>query len=436
VHTHRRGIVGSQGDSSLPKVARLRGLFRSPLAGIVPGTLALALVLSACGGATGASEDAESGAQASEPSSAAEVAGGTDATGAEVSTAGGPVMDAEGILTVGLADPYVPQSTTGATDDYRCFLVDLGLEEDRMVTGVRFTPGNPDVVHHAILYRVAPDQVAAAMERDARDEGQGWSCFGGTDLPPAKASSDTLSAIQGSAWLAAWAPGGRETRYAEGTAVQVRAGSKAVLQVHYNLLAGQGPDLTQVHLRTVPDDGSLKPLQTYLLPGPVEIPCADDEQGPLCDREASVADTIARFGGESLRTIWGLQFICGGDLTEPKAGATQTCEHKARKSMVVHAAAGHMHLLGRSITIVANPGTDREELLLDIPVWDFDDQSARLLPEPVRIETDDVLRVTCTHDVSLRKSLPALQGIEPRYVTWGEGTTDEMCLGLLSVTAG
>jgi hypothetical protein len=305
-----------------------------------------------------------------------------------------------------------------------------------MVTGVRFTPGNPDVVHHAILYRVAPEQVAAAVERDARDDGQGWSCFGGTDLPPARATSDTLSSIQGSAWLAAWAPGGRESRYAEGTGVLVKEGSKAVLQVHYNLLVGQGPDLTKVHLRTIPDDGSLKPLQTYLLPGPVEIPCAEEEQGPLCDREASVADTIARFGGESLRTIWGLQFICGGDLTNPKAGATQTCDHKARKSMVVHAAAGHMHLLGRSITITANPGTDREELLLDIPVWDFDDQASRLLAQPIRIEKDDVLRVSCTHDVSLRRSLPALQGIEPRYVTWGEGTTDEMCLGLLSVTAG
>lgn len=432
----RRGFIDVPAVSPADKTSRSQRFFASPLAAVVPGTLALALVLAACGGTTGTSEGEESGSEGGESASASEVAGDNGSSDTAVSTAGGPSMDADGILTVGLNDPYVPQSTTGATDDYRCFLVDLGLDEDRMVTGVRFTPGNPDVVHHAILYRVAPDQVAAAVERDARDEGQGWSCFGGTDLPPPNESADTLTAIQGSAWLAAWAPGGRETRYAEGTAVQVRAGSKAVLQVHYNLLAGQGPDLTTVHLRTVPDDGSLKPLQTYLLPGPVEIPCADDEVGPLCDREASVADTIARFGGESLRTIWGLQFICGGDLTEPKAGATQTCDHRARKPMVVHAAAGHMHLLGRSLTIVSNPGTDREELLIDIPAWDFDDQSARPLPKPVRIETDDVLRVTCTHDVSLRRSLPALQGVEPRYVTWGEGTTDEMCLGLLSVTAG
>jgi hypothetical protein len=429
------GIEFFEGRSMRTVPSLRRSVLGIPRGSAIAATAALSLVLAGCGGAaiTGGERDGIS-TEASQSTAQDPSGGSANAAGSQ--TGAGPTMDAEGILTVGITDPYVPQSSTGATDDYRCFLVDLGLTEDRMVTGVRFTPGNPDVVHHAILYRVAPEQVAAAIERDARDEGQGWSCFGGTDLPPARATSDTLSAIQGSAWLAAWAPGGRETRYAEGTGVRVKEGSKAVLQVHYNLLAGQGPDLTKVHLRTIPDDGSLKALQTYLLPGPVEIPCADDEQGPLCDREASVADTIARFGGESLRTIWGLQFICGGDLTDPKAGATQTCDHKARKAMVVHAAAGHMHLLGRSITITANPDSEREQVLLDIPVWDFDDQSSRLLAKPVQIEKDDVLRVTCTHDVSLRKSLPALQGIEPRYVTWGEGTTDEMCLGLLSVTAG
>jgi hypothetical protein len=39
--------------------------------------------------------------------------------------------------------------------------------------------------------------------------------------------------------------------------------------------------------------------------------------------------------------------------------------------------------------------------------------------------------VTCTHDATLRDRLPALQGLPPRYVVWGEGSTDEMCLGIL-----
>ena len=86
-----------------------------------------------------------------------------------------------------------------------------------------------------------------------------------------------------------------------------------------------------------------------------------------------------------------------------------------------------MHLLGRSIRVELNPGTDRARVLLDIPRWDFHWQGAYTLAEPVVAERGDTVRVTCRHDATLRDG-------EPRYVVWGEGTTDEMCLGVLQVT--
>ena len=341
-------------------------------------------------------------------------------------------MDTAGIVSVGLTDPYTPQSAGTATDDYRCFLLGTGLSEDRFITGVRFLPDNPAVVHHAILYRVRPSQLDAAERRDAEEPGQGWSCFGGPDLPAATEGA-AVGGLDSAPWLAAWAPGGRESTYPEGTGVFVETGSSVILQVHYNLLAGQGPDSTAVKLRTVSADTGLIPLETLLLPAPVELPCLPDEDGPLCDRETAVEDTIKRFGGESLRTIWGLQFICGGDLVEPRAGATQSCTHDVEESMTVYAAAGHMHLLGRSIGIVANAGTSREEQLLDVQVWDFDRQGAIRLAKPLDLTPGDTLTVTCTHDANLRRQLPALADTDPRYITWGEGTTDEMCLGILTI---
>lgn len=42
--------------------------------------------------------------------------------------------------------------------------------------------------------------------------------------------------------------------------------------------------------------------------------------------------------------------------------------------------------------------------------------------------------MTCTHDQSLRDLLPAFTGQRERYVAWGEGTTDEMCLGIVLMT--
>ena len=44
------------------------------------------------------------------------------------------------------------------------------------------------------------------------------------------------------------------------------------------------------------------------------------------------------------------------------------------------------------------------------------------------------LTVTCRHDQGLRDLLPAFAGQKERYVLWGEGTTDEMCLGIVLLT--
>ena len=53
------------------------------------------------------------------------------------------------------------------------------------------------------------------------------------------------------------------------------------------------------------------------------------------------------------------------------------------------------------------------------------------MPAPVDVNPGDTVRVTCTHPAS---KLPQLSHLPPRYVVWGDGTTDEMCLGLLTAT--
>ncbi len=94
-----------------------------------------------------------------------------------------------------------------------------------------------------------------------------------------------------------------------------------------------------------------------------------------------------------------------------------------------------MHLLGRSIRVTLDPGGPRERSLLNRPVWDFDDQGATMLKRPVQVRAGDTLRVTCRHDAALRSMIPELENEQPRYVAWGEGTSDEMCLGIVMYTA-
>lgn len=327
---------------------------------------------------------------------------------------------------------YRPQADNGGTDDYRCILLDPKIAADSFLSGVVLEPGNPNLVHHAILYRVDPAQVAAAEAKDAADPRLGWSCFGGPGLPGNDDAS--LNGLNSAPWVAAWATSGGEQRFAAGTGQRMQAGSRLILQMHYNLLNGDGVDSTTVKLRVAPPGSHLLPLQTLLLPAPVELPCPAGQTGPLCDRVASVFDVVRRFGIEAGKVVAGLQLLCGGSITRPRAGPTQSCARPVTSTIQIRAVAGHMHLLGKSIQIDLLRQNGTSQRLLDIKVWNFDDQRATVLSQPITVRPGDQLKVTCTHDPTLRTKLPALAKLPPRYVVWGEGSSDEMCLGLVSYT--
>lgn len=324
---------------------------------------------------------------------------------------------------------YTPKAPSKGTDDYRCFLLDPKLAKSAFVTGTDVLPERLDLVHHVILFRVPPDAVAEAKSQDAATPGEGWTCFGGTGM-----SSDPGTGLESAPWLAAWAPGGGEQLLAPDLGIPLKAGSRIVMQVHYNLLAGKGSDTSSSRLRLAPGTAKLTALQTMLMPAPVELPCWPGKTGRLCDRDAAVFDVISRFGQQAGSTIAGLQLLCGKDPQHPKASPVQACDRTIHEAVTVRAIAGHMHLLGRSISIDLNPGKPGALRLLDIPAWDFDNQGARPLAKPVHLKPGDVLRVTCHHDQHLRDRLPSFKNQPERYVVWGEGTTDEMCLGIVMFT--
>jgi hypothetical protein len=310
-------------------------------------------------------------------------------------------------------------------------VLDPKIDSESFLSGVVLEPGNPNLVHHAILYRVDPDQITAAKAKDADDPRPGWSCFGGPALP---GGADVLGGLNSAPWVAAWATAGGEQKFAPGTGQKLKAGGRLILQVHYNLLNGDGVDNTAVKLRVASSGAHLQPLHTLLLPAPVELPCPADDHGPLCSRSAAVLDVMRRFGNASGQNVAGLQLLCDGSLTSPKAGSTQTCARPVPGTIQLRAVAGHMHMLGKSVQVDLERQDGSGQRLIDVKVWDFDNQSATILAEPVTVHSGDKLRVTCTHDATLRKKLPALAKVKPRYVVWGEGSSDEMCLGIVSYT--
>jgi mono/diheme cytochrome c family protein len=340
----------------------------------------------------------------------------------------------ETVRTVGIGRPYTPRSSGGATDDYRCFLVDPKLDQDVFMTSARIRPGVASLVHHVILFRVDPGAVAAARRLDAAGSGPGWSCFGGTGLPNDVASIRGF--LDNSNWIAAWAPGWGADRYPQGIGVPLAARTQIVMQVHYNLLNGRKADQSSAVLTTVPASAGLTPVETTLLPAPVELPCAASESGPLCDRNASIFDAIEKYGNQAALVPAGLLLLCGKNAQTPPAGAATFCDRPFSQPTTIYGVAGHMHLLGQSIRVELNPGTPRAKVLLDIPRWDFHWQAVYGLAKSVKVAPGDTVRVSCRHDVGRRSTLPGNAGVVPRYIVWGEGTTDEMCLGVLQVTRG
>jgi len=333
-----------------------------------------------------------------------------------------PLRDGERFQTLTMAGAYTPSAPGGGTDEYRCFLVDPGFAELTYLTGSQFLPQNADIVHHAIFFRLNPSDLAAAHKLDTDSPGDGWTCFSGTGIGDGGLQD----------WVAGWAPGTNETLLAPNLGAPMPAGSQLVMQVHYNLLATNGKpggsDQSSIRLRV--SNKPLSPLLTTLLAAPVELPCAPDESGPLCTRDAAIADVISRFGTDVGTMSPVLDKYCNADGA-PNPGPTQHCDIPFPVAGTIYAGAGHMHLLGRSIKVELNPGTDRAKTLLDVPNYNFDDQGLRPLANPVAIAPGDTLRVTCTHDITLRKQLPQLKTLPARYVAWGDGTSDEMCLGII-----
>jgi hypothetical protein len=349
-----------------------------------------------------------------------------------------PVRESESELRVEMPVPYRPTARNGATDDYRCFLLDPKLTQDVAVTSARIEPAAPRVVHHVILFREMPEQAAQAKRLDAASPGPGWPCFGGTGIDVGSGIGGVQSALNDANWISAWAPGWGGGRLPDGNGIPLPAGSRIVMQVHYNLLNGRARDRSRAVLTVAPARAGLTPVQTMLLPAPVELACAKTERGPLCSRQAALVDLARKYGGVAGLVPAGLLFLCGKDAASPRASSTTTCDRRLESPARILAVAGHMHLLGASIRLILNPGPSAR-VLLDIPRWDFRWQNAYTLASSVEAKPGDVVRVTCRYDVGKRvhaahtgHAIPRT----PRYVLWGEGTTDEMCLGILQVTRG
>jgi mono/diheme cytochrome c family protein len=266
----------------------------------------------------------------------------------------------------------MPESFTvpaGGRDIYRCFVIPIPAQKDRVVSGVEFRPGNRRVVHHAIMYL---DANGMARKLDAVDDKEGFETFGGPGIVP-------------TGGLGGWAPGYVPRYLPDGMVRYLRKGSDLVLQVHYHPSGKEETDRSMVGIHF-----SKQPIKKIVT------------------------------GIAVLQTKL--------DIPPDNAHVEVTAESQELPVNVhVLGVSPHMHNLGREIKVTALvPDRAKEIPLIWIKDWDFNWQGSYELAKPIELPKGSKIKVLSVYDNSTAN--PKNPNSPPKAVHWGEQTTDEMCL--------
>jgi Copper type II ascorbate-dependent monooxygenase, C-terminal domain len=276
-------------------------------------------------------------------------------------------------LILASAEAFTPPPHT---DTYRCFSLPTNLVADKWVNAVDTHPGDRTTVHHVLTF-IDPTGASAAL--DEAEPGPGYTCFGG----PGIASSGSLGG---------WAPGSRPLETPANIAFALPANARVVMQVHYHPHHGDtSPDQTQFGLY-FSDAPSPKELRIL----------------PLVNQTFTIPPNDARYRVDAAFPI-AVPFPLKLWLVAP-----------------------HMHLLGKEMTVQMKRPDGTTECLIRIDDWDFNWQGAYRYVNPIDIPAGSRLSLTAYYDNSSNN--PRNPNTPPQAVSWGEATTDEMCLAFLGVT--
>jgi hypothetical protein len=281
------------------------------------------------------------------------------------------------------------------------------------------------------LYKVPAASVGATKVIDGQNPGDGWPCFGDTGIPGASA----FSGASASSWISFWAPGGNFKAYPVGVGMKISSADQFILQAHFHTMEPATANKASMKVSLQLASTAVSELKTMLVAAPIEIACAPNESGPLCVRSAALLDLAKRTSTKTAFQETALLIACGKDPIKPIPSSTSDCTNTVRSPIKIYGATGHMHQLGRSITIThQSASTSAVTVLSTRPIWDFDNQTTDWQSTPILAKPGDTIKVTCTFDIGLRALLSVYKNLSPNYVVWGEGTRDEMCLAIINYT--
>ncbi len=250
-------------------------------------------------------------------------------------------------------------------DEFRNYVVPVGLPSGRYVSAVEIRPGSP-AVHHAVL---CVDRSDGSRRRDAADSKPG---YGGMDLAPA---------LPPDGYFLGWTPGKRVRRAPKGMAWTLHPGSDLVLQLH---------------LTPTGKEERLRPrIALYFTDEPPTV-----VSYPLC---LSAKDI---------------------DLPPGAADTVITDQFVTPVPVHVHSIYPHAHYLCSNMAAWATLPSGERRDLFRIERWDFDWQDDYLYREPIALPAGTRIEFEYHYDNSAAN--PANPFDPPQRVRLGDRSIDEM----------
>jgi len=253
------------------------------------------------------------------------------------------------------------------------FVIPTSLTSDQVVGAIELRPGNPKVVHHALVFM---DSNGAARRLDEKTKEPGYQSFGGPGFFPTGS-------------LGGWAPGGTPVWLPDGVGRYFQKGSDIVLQLHYHPTGKAEADRSKIGIYF-----SRKPVTRLV-------------------------------GGIALEN-WEIK-IPAGDKKYRRESS-----YVLPKEATFLSVTPHMHLLGREMRADATLPDGKKIPLVWIKEWDFRWQDTFVFKSPIRLPKGTRLQMYSVHNNSEEMSTNPFN--PPREVVYGEGSNDEMSLCIFEVT--
>ncbi|MEP7351875.1 MAG: ascorbate-dependent monooxygenase [Acidobacteriota bacterium] len=256
-------------------------------------------------------------------------------------------------------------------DQFQCFVLPTGLDKDVFVGAMEFRPGNPRVVHHALVFMDTSGQARKLAEANGGDS---YPCFGGARVG--------ISGL-----LFGWAPGSPALPAEAGLSRVIPKGTDIVVQLHYHPSGKPETDQSQLGLTFAPAPTKGVALAPMVNTG-IYIPAGDPDY---------------------------------------RVKSTMTIPQDAD----LVALAPHAHYLGKEMKIDAKLPDGSITHLLWIKDWDFNWQGQYRFKQAIHLPKGTQIEMEYSYDNS--SANPRNPSNPPKEVHWGEQTTDEMAVAFLAL---